>query len=164
MSSILNVDVINTSKGGSLASQATLPSSFWLNGSLVPVSGTASISAIAEAPQAGIHRTILVEGAFQLVSSANFLVAGGTQTVTVGSLIEVYSITTTSFFLKVIDKDLKGGGATGGTDNYAFWENDKIISSNYTVTSGKNAGTFGPISVNTGITVTVPTGSVWIVI
>jgi hypothetical protein len=57
-----------------------------------------------------------------------------------------------------------GGGATGGTGNAAFYENDSVITANYTITSGKNAMTAGPITINTGVTVTVPTGSTWSII
>ena len=57
-----------------------------------------------------------------------------------------------------------GGGATGGGTNQIFFENGQTISVNYTITSGKNAGTFGPVTINSGITVTVPTGSVWTVV
>jgi hypothetical protein len=57
-----------------------------------------------------------------------------------------------------------GGGATGGSNNPVFWENDINITANYTVTTGKNAGTFGPVSIANGISVTVPNGSVWTVV
>lgn len=45
-----------------------------------------------------------------------------------------------------------------------FFENGQTVSSNYTVTSGKNAGSFGPVTVSTGATVTVPSGCVWSVV
>ena len=54
-----------------------------------------------------------------------------------------------------------GGGATGGSGNQVFFENDQTISVDYTIPSTKNAGTFGPITVDSGITVTVSTGSTW---
>ena len=57
-----------------------------------------------------------------------------------------------------------GGGATGGGTNQIFFENGQTISVNYMITSGNNAGTFGPVTVDSGITVTVPTGSVWTVV
>ncbi|MFM6959552.1 MAG: hypothetical protein ACKOW0_00815 [Schleiferiaceae bacterium] len=57
-----------------------------------------------------------------------------------------------------------GGGATGGVGNAAFYENDQTITANYTITSGKNAGTFGPVTINSGISVTVPSGSTWTVV
>lgn len=57
-----------------------------------------------------------------------------------------------------------GGGATGGGANEVFVENDQVVTVNYTITSGKNAMTAGPITVNDGITVTVPDGSTWTVV
>jgi hypothetical protein len=43
-------------------------------------------------------------------------------------------------------------------------ENDTTIAANYTITTGKNAMSAGPITISTGVTVTVPTGSVWTVV
>lgn len=57
-----------------------------------------------------------------------------------------------------------GGGATGGTGNSAFYENDTNITVDYTITTGKNAMSAGPITVNNGVTVTVPDGSVWSIV
>jgi hypothetical protein len=57
-----------------------------------------------------------------------------------------------------------GGGATGGNADDVFYENSKIITTSYTVTSGKNAMSSGPITVNSGVVVTVPLGSRWIVL
>jgi hypothetical protein len=68
---------------------------------------------------------------------------------------------TVSDFVKVAGGS---GGATGGGTNQIFFENGQTITVNYTITSGKNAGTFGPVSVDSGITVTVPDGSVWTVV
>jgi hypothetical protein len=57
-----------------------------------------------------------------------------------------------------------GGGATGSGGNQVFVENDKSVTSSYTITTGKNASSAGPITVNTGVTVTVPTGSRWVIV
>lgn len=57
-----------------------------------------------------------------------------------------------------------GGGATGGGSNKAFYENDTNVTANYTITAGKNAMTAGPITINSGVTVTIPSGSVWTVV
>ena len=57
-----------------------------------------------------------------------------------------------------------GGGATGGGSDAVFVENDTTITADYTITTGKNAMTAGPITINNGVTVTVPNGSVWTVI
>jgi hypothetical protein len=40
----------------------------------------------------------------------------------------------------------------------------QTISANYTVTSGKNALSAGPITVNDGVTVTVPDGCAWVIV
>jgi hypothetical protein len=55
-------------------------------------------------------------------------------------------------------------GIAAGAQDGIFWENDQTVTANYTITSGKNAGTFGPISIASGVTVTVPSGSTWTVV
>lgn len=57
-----------------------------------------------------------------------------------------------------------GGGATGGGSDSVFYENGQTVTTNYTITSGKNAMSAGPITINSGISVTVPSGSVWTVV
>jgi hypothetical protein len=46
----------------------------------------------------------------------------------------------------------------------AFIEYSSVITTNYTITSGRNAMSAGPITLNTGIMVTVPVGSVWTIV
>lgn len=57
-----------------------------------------------------------------------------------------------------------GGGATGGAGNAVFYENDTNVTANYTITAGKNAMSAGPITIDAGIVVTVPSGSVWTIV
>ena len=57
-----------------------------------------------------------------------------------------------------------GGGAAGTGGNQVFFQNDLNVTGSYTIPTGKNAGTFGPVSINSGVTVTVPSGSVWTVV
>ena len=57
-----------------------------------------------------------------------------------------------------------GGGATGGGSDEIFIENGQTVTTNYTISSGKNALSTGPITVNSGITVTVPSGSNWVIL
>lgn len=59
---------------------------------------------------------------------------------------------------------VSSGGATGGGTDDVFYENSQTVTSNYTITTSKNAMSTGPITVNSGITVTIPTGSVWAVL
>ena len=55
-------------------------------------------------------------------------------------------------------------GVAGGASQGIFWENDQTITSNYTITNGKNAGSFGPITIQSGVTVTVGSGETWTVV
>lgn len=57
-----------------------------------------------------------------------------------------------------------GGGATGGGNDDVFYENGQTVTADYTLTTNKNAMSAGPVTIASGITVTVPDGSVWIVI
>jgi hypothetical protein len=52
------------------------------------------------------------------------------------------------------------GASAGGV----IWENSLVISSNYTLTTSKNGFSVGPITINSGISVTVPSGQRWAVI
>lgn len=57
-----------------------------------------------------------------------------------------------------------GGGATGGGSDEVFYENDQTVTTNYTISANHNAVTAGPITVNNGITITVPSGVRWVVV
>ena len=61
--------------------------------------------------------------------------------------------------------NLPAGAPVGGAStNTVFFENDTTVAVNYQVTSGKNAMSAGPITINTGIAVTVPSGSSWTIV
>jgi hypothetical protein len=57
-----------------------------------------------------------------------------------------------------------GGGATGGGTNQIFFENQQTVTANYTITTGRNAMSAGPITIDTGVTVAIPTGSTWVIV
>lgn len=56
------------------------------------------------------------------------------------------------------------GGATGAGTDAVFYENDQEVTGSYTITTGKNAMSAGPIEIDSGVTVTVPSGSNWVVV
>jgi hypothetical protein len=56
------------------------------------------------------------------------------------------------------------GGVGGAQAGGVIYENSQTVTSNYTITSGKNGFSVGPITIDTGVTVTVPSGSVWTII
>ena len=51
-----------------------------------------------------------------------------------------------------------GGGATGGGTDKVFNENSRTVTTTYSITAGKSAVCVGPITINTGVTVTIPSG------
>ena len=57
-----------------------------------------------------------------------------------------------------------GGGATGGATDDVFYENGQTVTTNYTLTTNKNAVSAGPITINSGVTVTVPAGQSWVIV
>ena len=68
---------------------------------------------------------------------------------------------TTSDFVKIAGG---GAGATGGGTDQIFYQNGLNVTTNYTITTNNNAGTFGPVTIDAGVTVTVPSNSVWTVV
>jgi len=57
-----------------------------------------------------------------------------------------------------------GGGATGGGADEVFFENGQTVTVSYTLSTGKNAVTAGPVTIDSGITVTIPSGASWVVV
>ena len=56
------------------------------------------------------------------------------------------------------------GGANGNGGDAVFYENDQAVTSDYTIAANKNAMSAGPITVNSGVTVTVSSGAVWTIV
>jgi hypothetical protein len=62
------------------------------------------------------------------------------------------------------------GVTSTASDNMAFtsdtpiYENLQTIRSNYTITTGSNAMSAGPIIIADGVVITIPTGSEWTIV
>tara|TARA_B100001287_G_scaffold76102_1_gene63236 strand:- start:1521 stop:1910 length:390 start_codon:yes stop_codon:yes gene_type:complete len=86
-----------------------------------------------------------------IITSLNFIGAGNTFAVAGGK----------------VDISIAGGGGGGavgtGTDK-VFYENDITVAQSYTISSGKNAMSAGPITLGGSVVVTIPNGSVWTVV
>jgi len=54
--------------------------------------------------------------------------------------------------------------AEGGGSDEIFHENDQAVTTSYTIATGRNALSAGPITINTGATVTVSAGSTWVIV
>jgi hypothetical protein len=61
-----------------------------------------------------------------------------------------------------IANSIPKAAAGGGTDG-VFFENDNAITTSYTITTNKNAFTAGPITINSGVVITIPSGSAWVI-
>ena len=56
------------------------------------------------------------------------------------------------------------GGATGGGGDDVFYENSQTVTTNYTLTTNKNAMSAGPITIESSVTVTIPTNQYWSIV
>jgi len=81
--------------------------------------------------------------------------------------LKVSNAPTNGYFLSAQSGDTGGltwaEVASGNTTSNGLYEHAHTISANYSITSGNNALTAGPITINTGVSVTVPTGSTWVI-
>ena len=57
-----------------------------------------------------------------------------------------------------------GGGASGAGGDEVFYENEQNVTTSYTLTTGKNAMSAGPITVDAGVDVTIPSGADWVIV
>ena len=57
-----------------------------------------------------------------------------------------------------------GGGAGGGGADEIFVENSMTVTTDYELTSGKSASSVGPITINSGVTITIPSGQNWVIL
>ena len=67
-------------------------------------------------------------------------------------------------FLKIGANDPEWADVTTTVADGCIWENSQTISNNYTITNNKNAGSFGPITIANGATVTVGSGETWTIV
>ena len=75
-----------------------------------------------------------------------------------------YNTTTSSFEGYTSAWGSVGGGATGAGGDTVFQENQLIVTTSYTLSTGKSASSVGPITINGGAVVTVPSGYRWLVL
>ena len=51
-----------------------------------------------------------------------------------------------------------GAGATGAGGDQVFVENERVVTTSYTLSTNKSAMCVGPLTINSGVTVTIPSG------
>jgi hypothetical protein len=74
----------------------------------------------------------------------------------------VYSNGTNCYFAD--DRAGASEQPVGGGTNKIFFENDLTVTDSYSIPATKNAMTAGPITINSGVTVTVPPTSYWTIV
>ena len=79
---------------------------------------------------------------------------GGTGLTTVGLAGEVLTTDGTN----ILWGESKGSVADG-----TMYENSLVVYNDYTLTSGKNAMSVGPIEIASGVSVTIPSGQRWLI-
>ncbi len=57
-----------------------------------------------------------------------------------------------------------GGGATGAGGDTVFNLNSPTVTTSYSFPANKNAMSVGAITINSGVTVTIPSGARWVVL
>ncbi len=123
-----------------------------------PSSG-ATIKIKPKQSQEGI--SIVSDGAVTLNHSGSPKLATSSGGVTVTGTVAATAYTGDGSQLSNLPASAPVGGSSS---NKVFFENDKVVSVNYQITSTKNAMTAGPVSVNAGIAVTVPSGCSWTIV
>ena len=144
----------------------------------VKISGLTAAGSVAganefEINEAGTSKKVTGTQIATFVFSGNQITMPGTGSLTVqkGTTAERpgtptagmirYNSTTGGFEGYTTDWGSIGGGASAGG---VIYENAVTISSNYTLSTTKNGLSVGPITIASGVSVTVPSGQRWLVL
>lgn len=151
-------------------STASVASGNWTLTDLDGVSDTARSAILIPTGSPGVTRYIDAPEQSKIYvvinkSDSTVYIRGGT-TPTTGVGIQAGTVSIVAWDSSASDfvQIAGGGGATGGGANQVFFNNDLTVTSDYTIPATKNSGTFGPIEIASGVTVTIPSTSVWSVV
>jgi hypothetical protein len=99
-------------------------------------------------------------------SNASVYIQGGPTSPTTGTFVGAGQSALIAWDDDISDfvKVAGGSGATGGGSDEIFVENGQNVTVDYTIPSTRNAMSTGPITVDSGVTVTISSGSRWVVL
>jgi hypothetical protein len=127
------------------------------NGAIVD----ADVNASAAIAPSKINGTAVVANDVHLIT----FVTSSTRPVAPTEGMIIYETDTDSYFgWKGSAWSPIGGGATGGGTDDVFYENAQTVTTSYTLTTDKNAMTAGPVEIDAGVVVTIPSGASWVVV
>lgn len=107
---------LNEKRGADVAAAGTLD--IWSSGgNNFTLTGTTTITGFTAAPQAGARRRLLASANTPLTDGANFIIKGGSLTLTPGDEVDVVAETTTKFLLTVHRFDGQATKTTPGFSN-----------------------------------------------
>lgn len=129
--------------------------------------GTASnVTGVVAITNGGTGQSTKTEGFDALApttTKGDLIVSNGTDNVRLAVGTDAYVLTADS----TAAAGVKWAAAAGGSSNITaqgMWENANTISANYSITSGNNAVSAGPVTISSGVTVTIPSGSRWAIV
>tara|TARA_R110001606_G_scaffold28530_2_gene90175 strand:+ start:141 stop:2762 length:2622 start_codon:yes stop_codon:yes gene_type:complete len=142
-------------------------SDIWTGGNTCLLSGSAvTFTDVADAPQAGAVRYVVANAAHVFTDNTALEVDGNENyTCAANDVLMITAKSTSTFRVNILahgDSASGGGGGAGGESGLI--PNSATVASNYSLASGSNAVSAGPMTVATGVTVTIPTGSRWAIV
>jgi hypothetical protein len=154
-------------KDGQTTATARIPFAQGISSTLTTDSSSVSTGSIITAGGLGVAKALYVGGIANFTATSAVLLAKGTtaqQPTGVAGYIRFNTDTNTFEGYNGTAWSAVGGGATGGGTDQIFVQNGQTVTTDYTITTNYNAMSTGPITINSSITVTVPSGSNWVVL
>ena len=128
---------------------------------------TATLTGVASYGSGGLTVRLVAAGAntgavtFDLNGlGAKSVTKSGTTALVLGDIVAgaAYTLIYDGTRFQISGGTSSGGGATGGGTDAIFYQNSTTMTSSYTLTTGKNALMAGPLTVGSGLTLTIPSG------
>jgi hypothetical protein len=129
-----------------------------ISGNAANVTGTV---AIANGGTGQTSATNAFDALSPTTTKGDLIVSNGTDNVRLAVGTDSYVLTTDSTTATGVKW---AAPESGNITTKVMWENALTISTNYTVTSGNSAMSAGPITISSGASVTVPSGSRWVIV